>query len=262
MHRLVPFSYLHLILIFPAVCDLFRPATSRSDILIAKHYTEVNPNIDRSNKNLAHSYWHSHQHLAVIFNYFSSQSMSCLPYAWRPRERERASQRSGDGARSGMNSHRSSGNCLSLSLSVTIRFTASCFSQIQWCLSEERVRREIECEVKAGLRDSFLWHLVGRGFGDVTCSGTSLKWRGHAEQITPPALVTAVPSVSSLKRVWPRQLPSDVFLNDLTVNQSFHGGKGDLNSFYWMLICLAGAVVYSSSATIKHNSPVQCYHWV
>ncbi len=153
---------------------------------------------------------------------------------------------------------------LSLSLSVTSRFTASCFSQIQWCLSEERVRREIECEVKAGLRDSFLhaWHLVGRGFGDVTCSGTSLKWRGHAEQITPPALVTAVPSVSSLKRVWPRQLPSDVFLNDLTVNQSFHGGKGDLNSFYWMLICLAGAVVYSSSATIKHNSPVQCYHWV
>lgn len=92
---------------------------------------------------------------------------------------------------------RSSGNSpsLSLSLSVTNRFTTSCFSQIQWCLFEERhelkkkkerVRREIECEVKAGLRESFLhaWHLVGWGIGDVTCSGTSLKLRGHGKQIT------------------------------------------------------------------------------
>lgn len=94
------------------------------------------------------------------------------------REKGRASAQGTEAGSSGMNSSLLGELSLSLSvrlsvaLSVTIGFTASCFSQIQWRLFEERhelkkkkerARRAIECEVKAGLRDSFLhaWHLVG-----------------------------------------------------------------------------------------------------
>lgn len=183
------------------------------------------------------------------------------------REKGRESAQGTEGGSSGMNSllrELSLSLSLSVVLSVTLRFTASCFSQIQWCLFEERhelkkkkkrARREIECEVKAGLRESFLhaWHLVGWGTGDVTCSGTSLKLRGLAEQITPPQCLWPL-YLLYLRwcvsvRVLPfsdcdcNTLPSDVCLNylrNITINQSFHGGNGVLNSFYWILICLAG----------------------
>lgn len=190
---------------------------------------------------LAHNYWYvAHTRVWLWFSILFPVKACHVFHMHEDREKGRDSALGTEGGSSGMNSllrELSLSLCLSVALSVTLHFTASCFSQIQWCLFEERhelkkkkerVRREIECEVKAGLRESFLhaWHLVGWGIGDVTCSGTSLKLRGHGEQITPPQCswplyLLYLRSCVSV-RVLPfsdcdcNTLPSDVCLNYLT----------------------------------------------
>lgn len=126
-----------------------------------------------------------------------------------------------------------------LSLSLSLMRSQSPFVHVFHRFSGEK---ETESEVKTGLRESFLhaWHLARWWIGDV-----SLKFRGHGEQITPPVLVAIIPTVVSLRVN--NRLQHTAFWclfesphRNITINQSFHGGNGVLNLFYWILICLAG----------------------